>query len=504
MTNTREQRAKLNILVTLLCQLMTMVCGVIVPKLIIDAFGSEAYGATTSITQFLSYITLLEGGIGGVARAALYRPLSENNINGVSLIMSEIKRFFSIIAYIFAAYVVVLACSFKYFSGIQCFDWLSTFWLVLVISIATFVQYFIGISYAILLHAAQKTYIINAISLGTTIANAFLVVILVNLDCSLIAVKFVSSLVFAIKPLIMWYYVKKRYNLVKCKERDPGVLKQKWTGLGQHIAYFLHYNTDVVVLTILSNLTLVAVYSVYNMIIYQMQHLTISFSAGMEALFGNMLAKREYKQLHKWFGYYETLLSAMTIILFSATAILIVPFVCLYTANVTDADYIQPIFAVVLVLSSAVYCLRMPYHSMTIAAGHFKQTRIAAYGEAGINIIMSIALVSKYGLVGVAIATLIATLFRLVYYVVYLSKNIIYRSIKLFIKRIFVNASTFVFIYFIGTMILKNVQINNYIQWTMLGFVVVVLATAVTVLLNVIFYRNDMVALWKSLTSRLH
>ena len=145
MITNREQRAKFNIFFTLIGQVITLVCGLVVPSLMIRAFGSEAYGATTSITQFLAYITLLEGGIGGVARAALYKPLAENDNKTISKVVREIQCFFRIIAVIFLVYVLILACSFKSISRVQSFDWLSTFFLVIVISIYTVAQYFIGI-----------------------------------------------------------------------------------------------------------------------------------------------------------------------------------------------------------------------------------------------------------------------------------------------------------------------------------------------------------------------
>ncbi len=90
----RSYYAKLNIYITLLCQVLTMVCGIIVPRILITSFGSELYGATSSITQFLAYITLLEGGICGVARAALYKPLANNDFDRVNKILKEIKKFF--------------------------------------------------------------------------------------------------------------------------------------------------------------------------------------------------------------------------------------------------------------------------------------------------------------------------------------------------------------------------------------------------------------------------
>ena len=47
-------KAKLNIITTLLNQLVTTACGIVIPRILIGSFGSEVYGISVSITQFLS------------------------------------------------------------------------------------------------------------------------------------------------------------------------------------------------------------------------------------------------------------------------------------------------------------------------------------------------------------------------------------------------------------------------------------------------------------------
>ena len=106
--------------------------------------------------------------------------------------------------------------------------------------------------------------------------------------------------------------------------------------------------------------------------------------------------------------------------------------------------------------------LSTPYPSMAIAAGNFKQTCVGAYVEAVINISISLLLVSKYGLWGVAIGTVAATLFRFVYYVYYLSKNIINRSIWLWVKRETVNICEVVLIFEIGRFVVSKFAISSY------------------------------------------
>lgn len=492
MANSRKTRAKKNIISSLFGQLIILLCGIIVPRLIIDAYGSESYGAVSSITQFLAYITLLECGIGGVARAVLYKPLAQNDINTINVIMKEIKFFFRVIAFIFVIYVIFLACAFKTISGISVLDWLSTFLLVIAISISVFGQYFVGISNEILLQAAQKKYIVNAVSIICIVLNTLSTIFLIFQGYSLLTVKFVSGIIFLIRPFVLQRYVRKHYEISNVfPPESKSYLTQKWVGLGQHISYFLHSNTDIVVLTMCTNLKMVAVYSLYNMIVSHIQNLTMSFSSGMEAVFGDMLAREEKKELNDAFNIYEGIISIISIILFSITLILIVSFVELYTQGVLDVDYKRPLFAFLMVLASLSYCLRLPYHAMVIAAGHFEQTNFAAYGEALLNLVLSIILVYEYGLVGVVIATLFAVWFRFIYYVTYLSKNIFYRNKRFFYKRFLINTFNFTCNCFIGYKITELFNIDNYFQWAFCGCCLVIALSLVTIIFNFVFYKND-------------
>lgn len=487
---------------SLCSQIVVLLCGILLPHAMLGAFGSEAYGATSSITQFLAYITLLEGGIGGVARAVLYKPLAENDEETISAIMAEISRFFAWVGLIFAVYVLILACTFRSVSNVKCMDWISTFFLVVVISISTFGQYFVGISNTILLQAAQKSYVTNAVSIGATIVNALSMIVLINLGCNLIFVKLASSLIFFCRPIILWLYVKKRYKFPRNTEKRKVYLTQKWSGLGQHLAFFLHSNTDVVILTLFSNLSAVAVYSIYNMIIANVQNLSLSFVSGMEAMFGDMLAKKEYPQLHKTFSTYEIIISVVSVVMFSVTIVLITPFIHLYTAGISDANYHEPLFAVLLTLSAVCYCLRMPYHSLVIAAGHFRQTAVAAYGEAMLNIVLSILLVLNFGLPGVAIGTLTATCFRFVYYVIYLSKRIFYRKPSLFFKRLAVNVMSFVCSCGLNSWIISFVELHNYIRWAMCGMLAVIVAGVIAVGVNLLFYSDEFRGLFEKIKKK--
>ena len=56
----RKRKAIINIIFSLLLQLVTVVSGFIVPRLFIGTFGSEVNGLVNSIASFVGYITLLQ------------------------------------------------------------------------------------------------------------------------------------------------------------------------------------------------------------------------------------------------------------------------------------------------------------------------------------------------------------------------------------------------------------------------------------------------------------
>ena len=73
----RTQKFALNSLTSMVSQIVVMAAGMITPRLMIATYGSEMNGLVSSLNQFISYITLVEAGIGGAAIYSLYKPLAE-------------------------------------------------------------------------------------------------------------------------------------------------------------------------------------------------------------------------------------------------------------------------------------------------------------------------------------------------------------------------------------------------------------------------------------------
>lgn len=458
-----------NIITTVLSQLVSIACGVIVPRLLIRAYGSEAYGISVSIAQFLAYIELMEGGVCGVARGKLYGPMAAGNQEQVNAIYGAIQTFFRGIAAAFLGYSLVLAFSYHELADVTIFSKEYIFVLVLAISAATLTKYMFGIANLTLLISAQKQYIHNLTVMAATIGTTIVTVVMVFAGFDLLWVKLGSSLVFVIRPLIYWFCVRRYFPGIR-KSEKKAKLEQKWTGLGQHLAYFIHSNTDVILLTLMASTEAVAVYAVYNMVIRNIRNLTEACVGGMEAAFGKAIAQQKHELLHRYYRRYQALITAATVVLFGCTGILIVPFVKLYTSGITDTDYIQPAFAVVLLMAEVVNCLCLPCSTLPVAAGRLKQTKWGSYAEVIANVGLSCLLIRWDPLLGVAIGTLTATVIRAIYYVVYSTQHLlkmsIWKNLVLFVATIVGLCA----IILTGASVVEKLCIESYNRWILCGF----------------------------------
>lgn len=459
-----------NIITTVLSQLVSIACGFIVPRLLIRAYGSEAYGISVSIAQFLAYVELMEGGVCGVARGKLYSPMAAGDQEQVNAIYGAIQTFFRGIAAAFLGYSLVLAFSYHELADVTIFSKEYIFALVLAISAATLTKYMFGIANLTLLISAQKQYIHNLTVLATTVGTTIVTMVMVFAGCDLLWVKLGGSLVFVIRPLTYWLCVRRYFPGIR-KSEKKAKLEQKWTGLGQHLAYFIHSNTDVILLTLMASTEAVAVYAVYNMVIRNIRNLTEACVGGMESVFGQSIACKQQSLLRQQYRRYKTIITAVTVVLFSCTGVLIIPFIKLYTRGITDANYIQPAFALVLLLAEAINCLCAPCASLPVAAGHLKQTRWGAYGEVIVNVVLSCLLIGWDPLLGVAVGTLAATILRGVYYSVYAARNLLDISVGKVLAVLFASICVMIVVIFAGGIAIQQLAIENYISWVLCGAV---------------------------------
>lgn len=473
----RSKKALLNTVVQVILEIVTVISGFIIPRMIISTYGSSANGLVVSISQFFGYLTILQSGIGGVAKAALYKPLADNDNKKINSLVKAIESFFKKIGYISIVYLIVLLFVFPnliYPTG----NMIDTAVLVFIIWLGIFAQYYFGMTYQFLLQADQRYYIYSITQIGVVIVNTFTTVLLIRSGVSLQLVKLASSIVFVIRPVLLSVYCKKKYRLSSKTVADNSLIKQRWDGFGHTIAYFIHSKTDVFILTLFTTLTDVSIYSVYASVASGLSLLLNTVATSVQSAFGNMIAREEKNTLNNNFRSYVCANNTLVMVLFSTAIITIIPFMNLYTKGFNNLKYISPTFGSLLLMAEAAYCVRMPYQTIVLAAGHYKQTRNGAFAEAAINIAISLILVHRFGIIGVTIGTLSAMIFRTIQYILYLSENIINQKTHLdffyMVLDFIILVLSWIFSLIISKISIVS-DISSYTKWGIFALVVFLL-----------------------------
>lgn len=486
----REKKFLLNSWLSIIQQMVAIMCGLILPQMILKKYGSSVNGTIASITQFLSFITLLQGGVGTVARLAYYKPLAENNTQKISVAYKTVDVFYQKFAGLFTLFLISLSLVYPLFvkTGFS-YGYISS--LAIIVGIGSIFEYFFGQASQMLLFSAQKNYIYSALQIVCTILSTIIGVELLNNGASIHIVKFASALIYAVRPVSLSIIVKKKFNIDKKVHEDSSLLEQRNSAFIRHIAFYIHTSTDVMILTIFTNVLTVSVYSVHRYVISSLGAFIQAVLGNTEAIYGDMFARGQIKEMNRQVKVFDLVSKIITCSCFFSCIILISRFITLYTKNVSDIDYYHPIFATILILAEMVYCMGMTYQSVFIAAGHIKNTEWMAIGHALINLILSIILVNFIGISGVAIGTLVSSIFKTIVNIIYMKKNVLNLSIGYIFKSYLVNLviGSILAIFFLT---IFYVKINSYFEFFLQGVIIFPIIFACYFFVNILFFKEQM------------
>lgn len=478
----------LNFVTSFGCQIVNLLCGFILPRLILSAYGTEINGLVSSINQFLTIVSLTEFGMTAVVQSSLYGALAEKNMDRISEVMTSSSRFFTRIGQMLIVYVILLGSLYPVLVKTN-FDYFYVFSLVLILSVNSIAQYLLGITNDQLVSADQHAYIASLTALLTTVLNTVVCYFVIKMGAGIHIVKATTALIFLIRPVVSSVYVRTHYHINRHAKYSVEPIKQKWNGVAQHIAYYVFSSTDVIVLTLFSTLKNVSIYSVYALILNGLKQLCSLFENGIKPLLGEAWAQKDEQRVKKYFSLYEVLMHLESVAVFGIASALIIPFVSIYTREVTDGNYIVPAFSFWITMAYMALNIRNPYNAMIQAIGCYRQTQFSYIVTATINIVLSVAMVYKFGLIGVAIGTLGAALYQDCWQANYIYKTFLHYPVQRLFKLFLCDATC----YIVGRLLssLIHINVSTYFGWVMIAIPVAFMWLTVIVVGGSIFFREE-------------
>jgi hypothetical protein len=452
----------------MLLQIINMIINLILPRVIALEYGSAANGLVNSIRQFVQYFNVVEGGLAFAAVYALYEPLAYRDENRINRILSGANRLYNYSGLIFSGLVIIGAFVYPVFVHEEGISPLAMGMLVVIIGAQGALEFFAVGKYKVLLTADQKSYVISLINaLGVTL-NAAIIIVLAKLHLDIVLVWLFSLASYVIRTIAYISYSRLRYKTLDFNAKpDFKALDKRWDSLILQILGAVTVGTPILVITFMCGLKESSVYTIYNMVFASVLAILSTFNNGLSAIFGDMLAKKETKTFQKAYKEYEYLYYALLGWAYSCTAILIMPFVRVYTRSITDVNYIRPEIGLLFVLYGLLYNTKTPQGMLVISAGLYKETKYQTLAQAIINIVVSVALAPSLGIAGVLIGCVVSNLYRTIDLVIFIPKVLTKLPVSMTVKRIMrmfvlIFISVFPPIYRLGIM---DKMPDGYVGW---------------------------------------
>lgn len=467
----------------LFLQIVVFISGIILPRFILQAYGSSINGMITSVNQFLTYLGLAEAGVATASVVALYTPLALGRKDDVNSILSAARKFYNRSGVLFLSLTAVLVFIYPFFISGQLDNSLVR-WMIVVLAGSTLVDYFFLGKYRVLLMANQEGYVVALIQSAGTVANMVVSIGLIYAGASVLAVKAVATGVYVLRLFLVKAYAKKKYpDLDFHAQPAEGALKQKNAALFHQVVTIIVNNTDTTILTIClgsRSLLEVSVYGIYMLVVNAVNQLLTSFSNGLTAGFGEVIARREEETLKKSYSDYEYMFFLIFFVVVACMGVLLIPFISVYTIDMKDVQYVRPVIAVLFTLLVFLQNVRIPGLTIICAAGHYKETRYQAGLEAAINIVVSLALVWSMGMTGVLLGTVCSYGYRSFEIILYTNRHLIPGTAKTAFSRIIRNLVVTAVLIAAGIWLIPQ-NMTSFINW----FIYAVAAGVVSVVLVV-------------------
>lgn len=433
----RTKLSLYNSISAVVLQIVNLVVNLILPKVMITVYGSSVNGLVNSIKQFISYFNLVEAGLSGAAVYALYKPLAQKNKDDIDGIISASNRFYNISGFIFSALVLITAFVYPMFTSGQGISPATIALLVLIIGASGALEFFAVGKYKVLYTADQKSYVISLINAAAVAVNAVIILILASQGVNIVIVQLVALSSFFARSGMYILYGKRKYPTINPKAPPKNeALDKRWDSLILQVLGVASNATPVVVISLILGFKEASVYAVYNMVFVAVLALLTTFSNGLSAIFGDLLVRKEIDILQNAYKQYEYIYYALVTWGYACAAVLILPFMEIYTAKFTDAEYIRPVIAVLFVINGIVSNIKTPQGMLVISAGLYKETKLQSFIQAVIIVILSVILAPHFGIGGVLVASIISNLYRDIDLIFYIPKAVTKLKPTMTIRRV--------------------------------------------------------------------
>lgn len=413
----RSQKSILNAKVGLIFYFLITVVTFFSRKIFLDCLGPDFVGLTGTLYSILSVLNLTEFGVGSSIAYFLYAPIAKGDHEQINEIVSVCGYLYRIVGTIILIIGIIVSALFPIIFSNTIFGLSIVFFAFYCILGSSLIGYYINYKNQ-LLYADQRQYLIQGyFQTGNILKNILQIII---------------SLYY--KNLYLWVSLEIIYNIVCCvilnykiKKNYPWLIasvaegkrlfpkyKHILTKCKQIFVYnfkgFLLNKSDELFIFAFVSLKMVAFYGNYTLLVGKLaQLIRIPFN-GMLASVGNLVADADKEKTKSVFWELLSIFYCIAAITTIGMYFYITPLIIVWLGN----EYIMDTIIVSLLCANTfISTTYIGVYYFNHAYGNYDDVW-ASWGEAFLNISVTLLTAWKWGIIGILLGKLISTFVFLV------------------------------------------------------------------------------------------
>lgn len=431
--NSRTRNVLYNIIGGVGGQIFTSVLQFTCRTVFISFLGVTYLGINGLFSNILSMLSLAELGIGPAIIFSMYKPIAENDEVHIAKLMNFYRTAYRIIAIIVLIVGLLITPFLNFFiNGNTDIENLKMiFVLILMNTVVSYLYAYKGS----MLTADQKAYI------GVIIRNIFaviqnvaqIIVLLITKNYFLYLIVQIFTTVIA--NFILSKYVDKKYPFLlkykyeKIDKDEYKCIMQKVKGMMMHkTGGFVLNSTDNLVISKFVGVVAVGIYSNYMMIMNMIKAYLTQITGGLTASIGNLVASETKEKTEEVFNNLMFIYFWIYSFCFVCFWVIFQPFITMWLgSSYLMSESVLLIILINFYLNGFQDCI----NSYINVTGLFWETRKKPIVECLINLMTSVFLADKIGLIGVFLGTLVSFICTfwinpIVLYKKYFNKSVIH------------------------------------------------------------------------------
>ena len=376
----------------------------------VKLLSAEYLGLSGLFADILNVLALSELGIGSAMVYALYKPVAENDTEKIKSLMALYKKMYLCIGGIIFAIGAAITPFLHYLiKDMPDISLIHVYYLLYVFN--TGISYFFVYKKSLII-CYQEEYVATVVTMFASICNRLLQIVVLILTRNFffyllvqIIFTFLENFVDSIIADRKYPYLKER-SVTKLSKEDIAEIKKNIKAMMAHkIGTVVVKSTDSMIISKMLGLSILGLYSNYNLIIYNLTAVIQKMLWTLTASLGNLVAEEDREKSKKVFN--NILFMTFWIYCFCSISVfcLINPFITLWLGK----SYVLQMPAVaIFAVCFFIEGIRQPALIMRDATGVFYNDRYKPIAEAVVNLAVSVPLTYKMGIAGVKLGTIIS------------------------------------------------------------------------------------------------